>query len=75
MMTPYCFLIPMVAQTMLPWAISLVSILTCRLILNMQQLRTFTNGTTPEFTTNVDFGGDSYSNSAQHILGSTGSLS
>ncbi|GLB40044.1 hypothetical protein LshimejAT787_0705540 [Lyophyllum shimeji] len=68
--TPYCVLLPVVAQTLIPWSHSLVSVLTCRLILNMQQLHTLTHGSTPQLTTNIDFGSDSYSShdSARHIL-------
>ncbi|KAF8056545.1 hypothetical protein FPV67DRAFT_641415 [Lyophyllum atratum] len=65
-MTPYCVLIPAVAQTMIPWSISFVSVLICRLILNMQRLQTGAYPTPPELTTNVDF--DLNSEFGRHVL-------
>ncbi|KAF8056963.1 hypothetical protein FPV67DRAFT_1677714 [Lyophyllum atratum] len=54
--TPYTFLIPVVAQVMFPWPISLLSIFTCRLILNMQRLKMRTPPASGlELTTNISF--------------------
>ncbi|KAF8056546.1 hypothetical protein FPV67DRAFT_641495 [Lyophyllum atratum] len=66
--TPHFGVRPAAAQAMIPWSISLVSILTCRLILNMQRLQTRANSTAPELTTNIDFDD---SESERHILAST----
>ncbi|GLB40024.1 hypothetical protein LshimejAT787_0705340 [Lyophyllum shimeji] len=54
--TPYTYLIPVVAQAMFPWPITLLSVLTCRLILNMQRLKMRTPPPSgPQLTTNISF--------------------
>ncbi|GLB40045.1 hypothetical protein LshimejAT787_0705550 [Lyophyllum shimeji] len=51
--TPSSVLIPAVAQAMIPWTLTFVSMLTCRLILNMQRLQTQTTSDVLELTTNI----------------------
>lgn len=54
MVIPSSFLIPAIAQAMFPWFTSLVSIFTCRLILNMQRLQMESTTSGPELTTNIE---------------------
>ncbi|GLB40019.1 hypothetical protein LshimejAT787_0705290 [Lyophyllum shimeji] len=51
---PSAFLVPVMAQTMFPWLTSLVSIFTCRVILNMQRLQIEITPSAPELTTNIE---------------------
>ncbi|GLB40018.1 hypothetical protein LshimejAT787_0705280 [Lyophyllum shimeji] len=51
---PTSFLIPVMAQTVFPWLPSLVSISTCRIILNMQRLQIENTPSAPELSTNIE---------------------
>ncbi|GLB39415.1 hypothetical protein LshimejAT787_0605770 [Lyophyllum shimeji] len=52
-LVPSSFLRPANGQAMFPWFTSLVSIFTCRLVLNMQRLQIETTSSVHELTTNV----------------------